>query len=50
MTTRGMEACEAVEVGQRICDVLDHPDDEAVLERVRETVIALCRRFPVYRR
>ena len=49
MTTRGMGEPEAVEVGQRICDVLDHPDDEAVIERVREAVIALCRSFPVYR-
>ena len=50
MTTRGMGGSEAVEVGQRICDVLDHPEDVAVIERVREAVIALCRRFPVYRR
>ena len=50
MTTRGMGAPEAVEVGQRICDVLDHPDDAAVIERVRDAVVSLCRRFPVYRR
>ena len=50
MTTRGMGEPEAVEVGQRICDVLDHPDDEAVLGRVRDAIVALCRRFPVYRR
>ena len=49
MTTRGMRETEAVEVGQRICDVLDHPDDTAVVERVRGQVITLCRRFPVYR-
>ena len=40
---------EAVEVAQRICDVLDHPDETKVIERVREAVTALCRRFPVYR-
>ena len=50
MTTRGMGEAEALEVAQRICDVLDHPDDAAVIGRVRESVIALCRRFPVYRR
>ena len=50
MTTRGMGEPEAVEVAQRICDVLDHPDDPKVIEGVRESVIALCRRFPVYRR
>ena len=50
MTTRGMGEPEAVEVAQRICDVLDHPDETKVLDRVREEVTALCRRFPVYRR
>ena len=50
MTTRGMGTGEAVEGGQRICDVLDHPDDEGVIERVRGAIVALCRRFPVYRR
>ena len=50
MTTRGMGESEAVEVGQRICDVLDHPDDATALEQVRDAVISLCRRFPVYRR
>ena len=49
ITTRGMGAAEAVQVAQRICDVLDRPDDAATLERVRDEVIALCRRFPVYR-
>ena len=50
MTTRGMRSEEAIEVAQRICDVLDGPDDPAVIERVREQVVSLCRRFPVYRR
>ena len=29
-------------------DVLDAPNDEAVLAKVREQVSALCKRFPVY--
>ena len=49
MTTRGMGTPEAIEVAQRICDVLDHPDDETVIATVRESTMALCRRFPVYR-
>ena len=31
-----------------IADVLDAPNDEAVLERVRKDVAALCKKFPVY--
>ncbi len=49
ITTRGMGREEAVEVAQRLCDVLDRPHDEAALAEVREAVAALCRRFPVYR-
>jgi glycine hydroxymethyltransferase len=36
-------------VGNFIADVLEAPNDEAVIARVREQVIALCSRFPVYR-
>ena len=32
----------------RIADVLDAPNDEAVLARVRGQVAVLCRKFPVY--
>ena len=49
ITTRGMGTAEAVRIAQRICDVLDRPDDAATLGRVRDEVITLCRRFPVYR-
>ena len=48
MTTRGFGEQEAVEVAQLIIDVLDAPDDEANLARVREKVGVLCKRHPVY--
>jgi len=48
MTTRGFGAGEARQVGNFIADVLEHPHDEAKLERVRKEVMALCARFPVY--
>ena len=40
---------EAKMVGNFIADVLDAPNDEAVIARVRGEVAALCARFPVYR-
>ena len=49
MTTRGMGTAEAVAAAQRICDVLDRPDDAATIDRVRGEIVSLCRRFPVYR-
>ncbi len=48
-TTRGFKESEAKMVGNFIADVLDAPNDEAVIARVREQVVALCSRFPVYR-
>jgi glycine hydroxymethyltransferase len=32
-----------------MCDVLENSDDESIIERTREQVLALCARFPVYR-
>ncbi|MCX8098689.1 MAG: serine hydroxymethyltransferase [Casimicrobiaceae bacterium] len=49
MTTRGFGEAEARHVGHWIADVLDAPEDEATIERVRREVIDLCARFPVYR-
>ena len=48
MTTRGFTEIEAEQVANLIADVLDAPNDEAVLGRVRHDVAALCKRFPVY--
>ncbi len=48
MTTRGLKEKELSEVAGWICDVLDNLTDSAVIERVRNQVIALCQRFPVY--
>ena len=48
MTTRGFTEIEAEQIAHLIADVLDAPNDEAVLSKVREQVSALCKRFPVY--
>jgi glycine hydroxymethyltransferase len=52
-TTRGFKEPEFALVGQLIADVLDglsgHQGSSAVIEaRARETVLDLCRRFPIY--
>jgi glycine hydroxymethyltransferase len=49
MTTRGFGVNEAKQVGKLISQVLDAPEDEANLAKVREQVSVLCKRFPVYR-
>ena len=48
MTTRGFGTQEARLVGELISDVLDHPNDEAHLAKIRERVDVLTARFPVY--
>ncbi|MGL5630880.1 MAG: serine hydroxymethyltransferase [Azovibrio sp.] len=48
MTTRGFKEPEAEKIAHLIADVLEAPEDQAVLAKVREQVEELCRRFPVY--
>ena len=49
MTTRGFKEKEAEMTANLIADVLDHPHDEANIERVKQQVHALTSAFPVYR-
>ena len=48
MTTRGFKELEAEQLAHLIADVLDAPDDEAVIARVIAEVAQLCTKFPVY--
>jgi glycine hydroxymethyltransferase len=48
VTTRGYLEADVVELTQWICDVLDAPNDDAVIAKVREKVTAQCHKFPVY--
>ncbi|OWF66182.1 serine hydroxymethyltransferase [Polynucleobacter hirudinilacicola] len=48
MTTRGFKEAEARQVGNFIADVLDNPNDEANIAKVRAQVSELTKRFPVY--
>ncbi len=48
VTTRGYLEVDCIELTNWICDVLDTPDDEAVIARVRDAVTAQCCKFPVY--
>ncbi len=48
VTTRGFAEPEIEQLGHLIADVLDAPADDKVIGAIREKVLALCRRFPVY--
>ncbi len=48
MTSRGFSIEQAQQVAGWICDILDNMGDESVVDRVRDQVISLCSRFPLY--
>ncbi|MGI8560327.1 MAG: serine hydroxymethyltransferase [Luteimonas sp.] len=48
VTTRGYREPECVALAGWMCDVLDAPEDEAVIAGVRENVEKQCQKFPVY--
>ena len=50
MTTRGFREAEARELAGWICDILDDIDNQAVQTQLREKVLEIGRRFPVYER
>jgi glycine hydroxymethyltransferase len=47
VTTRGLGPDEMEELGHLIAAVVLHPRDETVYQQVRDTVAAICDRFPV---
>jgi glycine hydroxymethyltransferase len=49
LTTRGFKEEEARMTANLVADVLDKPRDAANIQKVREQVNALTRRFPVYK-
>ncbi|HKR76358.1 MAG TPA: serine hydroxymethyltransferase [Rhodanobacter sp.] len=48
VTTRGYLESDCVDLANWICDVLDAPNDEAVVDAVRAKVEAQCKKYPVY--
>lgn len=49
ITRRGFKEAETIELSHLLCDVMDNPDSEAVIAKTKEKVLALCRRYPVYK-
>jgi glycine hydroxymethyltransferase len=48
VTTRGFTKLDCETLAEWMCDVLDAPQNETVIERVKDDVLQLCRRYPVY--
>jgi len=48
VTTRGMKEGEMKKIASWIDDVLSHPQDASVIEKVRQAVAGLTKNFPLY--
>ena len=47
-TTRGFGETECRDLAGWICDVLDNINDEAIIQNVKQKVLDVCAKFPVY--
>lgn len=48
VTTRGFTEADCVTLADWICDIVDDLENEGVIERVRDDVSHICKRYPVY--
>jgi glycine hydroxymethyltransferase len=48
VTTRGFKEAEVRSLADWICDILDNPGNADMISKVRNLVLDICRRFPVY--
>lgn len=48
ITTRGFKEEESRQVGKWICEIINNVSDETVIDRIRNEVSDLCKRFPMY--
>ena len=48
VTTRGFGEAECGELANWMCDVIANMDDESVINSVKEKVLAVCAKYPVY--
>ena len=47
-TTRGFKEAEMTQTANWMCDIMDDLENEQLIARIRDQVLDLCRRFPVY--
>ncbi|MGI9211211.1 MAG: serine hydroxymethyltransferase [Methylococcaceae bacterium] len=48
VTTRGFTSADCEALADWMCDVLDDPHNPSVIERIRDQVTHICRKYPVY--
>jgi len=48
VTTRGFKEKECEQVANWMCDILDNLQDQTTIARIKQSVLELCKRYPVY--
>jgi len=48
ITTRGFKEAEVEHLANLIADLIEHPQDSSILDRVKAEVAKICAKFPVY--
>ncbi len=48
ITRRGFTEADSSELAGWICDILDNINDEATIERIKQKVLNICAKYPVY--
>ena len=49
ITSRGMKEPEVRLIARWVAEVVNHPGEKEIRDRVKADVVELCRRFPIYR-
>lgn len=49
ITTRGFKEADCTILGNMIADVLEHPQDTNIIQKVKQQAIELCNKYPVYK-
>ena len=49
LTSRGMGEQEVSTIARWVAEVVKHPEDKELRDRVKADVVGLCSRFPIYR-
>ncbi|WP_026958470.1 MULTISPECIES: serine hydroxymethyltransferase [Aliagarivorans] len=49
ITRRGLDVAAVQQLASWMCDVLDNLEDDATIDRVKQQVLELCKRYPVYK-
>lgn len=48
LTTRKMKEREMEEIGEFISKIIENPSDNQIKQKIRDNVVELCKRFPIY--